>query len=398
MKTKLLVVSTSYPKYQNDFNGSFVHELNRRLAQDFDVHVVAPSAPGLTSYCEFDQVKIHRFKQALFKDLDLAYGIGINENLKRNKLLYFILPLFFLSEMICLFKVVRQEKIGIIHAHWLIPNGLLCALYKKIFNKNIKVIATLHGSDWMSIGTKVIKRLALSGCDALTAVSPALKDAVIDFGYKGEIAVYPMGVDTKAFCPEKRDVLLKERLHIQGPFLLFVGVLVEAKGVRYLLEALPAVVEKFPQAKLVMVGTGKLKDELLQLVEKLNISDKVIFTGALPPHDLPAYFATADLFIHPSLSEGRALVVMEALSSGTLTIVADLPVYHSLAGQKEFLFMVPPRDPAALSRQIISLLTDTGQWSGRKAQGRLFAQRFFSWEETAKKYSEFMNRINASNT
>ena len=87
-------------------------------------------------------------------------------------------------------------------------------------------------------------------------------------------------------------------------FLLFVGSLVKVKWIIYLIQAIPLIIKDFPDAKLPVAGDGHLKDELMDLVNKLNIPTKVIFAGSIPNDELPTFYASADIFILPSFSKG----------------------------------------------------------------------------------------------
>ena len=147
MKPKILVLSSSFPKYKGDINGNFVYELCSRLINDFEIHVLVPFYKGALKFEEIEGIKIHRHKQSIFNKTELAYGIGIYENLKKNKLKYLVLPFYFFYLIISLIKIINKEKINICHAHWLIPNAFIAVLFKKVFCHDLKILTTIHGSD-----------------------------------------------------------------------------------------------------------------------------------------------------------------------------------------------------------------------------------------------------------
>jgi glycosyltransferase involved in cell wall biosynthesis len=379
-----------------DINGNFVYELATRLKNDFEIFVLAPAYKDSLHFEINDEIKIYRHKQFLIKNVELAYGIGIYENLKRNKFKYFMLPFYFFFQFLLIKKLTQKEKITIIHAHWLIPNGFIAVLCKKILKIDFKIISTIHGSDFWGYNNKLgnsLKKFTLNNIDTLTVVSNALKEKVIEFGYKNEVFVYPMGLDTTLFSPSKRDESLKERLQILGPFLLFVGTIIEQKGIRHLIQALPTVLKKIRDAKLVVIGDGNLKKGMGELTKKLKIEENVIFTGSIPHNELPPYFATADLFILPSFSEGLGLVIIEALSCKTLAITSNLEVIHDIICDNETGFFFEEINKDAISEKIITILRNKGKFENIREKGRQYVIEKFDWNIVKSNYCNLFKNI-----
>jgi len=395
VKDKILVITSSYPMYPSDINGGFVHELTKRLTTDFDVFVLAPWQKKLKKEEFIDKVKIYRHKQFFFH-INLAYGIGIFENLKRNPIKYFVVPFYFLFQFIALFRIVNKESIKVIHAHWLIPNAFIAVLYKMVFNKKIKIITTIHGSDFWGLNNvlgKKIKRFSLKYIDILTVVSNELKKALHKFGYKKEIYVYPMGVDTSLFSPDKKKIELKSNFNIEHFFLLFVGSIVETKGINYLIEAMPLVIDKLPNTKLLVIGDGILKPKMIELSRQLNIANNVMFIGSIPHIDLPVYFATADLFVLPSLSEGFGLVIAEALSCSTLTVSSNLKPINDIITDNETGFYFERLDTNVISRKIIEILNNKDNLKNIGIQGRKHIVLNFDWSIIQNKYANVIKSV-----
>lgn len=391
-KQKVLVLTSSYPKFPGDVNGNFVYELVRRLSDDFEIHVIAPAFKDASFFELVDGIRIHRHKQSFIDSAELAYGIGLFENLKRNKLKYLILPFYFLNQLVILKRVIQKEGIDIIHSHWLIPNTTIAVICKKVFRLNVKIISTIHGSDMWGFNGKIgtsFKRFTLKNIDSLTVVSNAIKERATELGYKRDIFVYPMGIDTNLFTPSKRDTQLRQRLSITGPFLLFVGIIVAQKGIRDLIHAMPYVIERFHDSKLIVIGDGDLKKEMIDLSLSLGISENVLFLGTLQHKELPAYFATADLFILPSYSEGWPVVVMEALSSGTKTIVTNISVFDKHEEKGKLFSIVPIKNSEAIADEIIKILNH-GISSDIEDDLRVYAQKELDWEVISGKYKNLI--------
>jgi glycosyltransferase involved in cell wall biosynthesis len=348
------------------------------------------------NYDIIDDIKIYRHKQFFIEKVELAYGSDILAKIRKNLAYLFVVPFYLLYQFISLRKIVKNEKIQIIHAHWLIPQGFLAVLYKTFINTDIKIVATAHGADINSFDNFIGKRLKgyiLKRIDQLTVVSNALKEKAIGIGYNNEVHVFPMGIDTKLFTPDKKDNSLKIKYQISGNFLLFVGGIIERKGIRYLIQAIPAVIKKFPGAKLLVIGEGNLSNEMSELAESLSISNNIIFIGPIPHVDLPPYFATADVFILPSLSEGFGLVIIEAMSCGTIPIATDLAVIHDIIQNNITGIFIDIKNPIDISQKIINYLSNKEKLVPMKVKAREFVVNNFDWEIVKKNYSKLLSSL-----
>lgn len=392
-KPKILVLTSSYPKYNGDMDGNFVYELAVRLKKDFEIFVLAPAYKDSPNFEIENGIKIYRHKQSLIHNIELAYGNGIYENLKKNKFKYFALPFYFVYQVLMLVKILKKEKIQIVHAHWLLPNALILVLVRKLFRLDFKILATIHGSDFWGFDNRIgnsLKKYTLNNIDALTVVSNAIKEKVAEFGYKKEISVYPMGIDTTLFAPDKKDDALKASLQIIGPFLLFVGIIVEQKGIRHLIQAMPEVLNKFPDAKLVVIGEGNLKNEMIELSKQLKIKESVIFKGLIPHTELPPYFATADIFVLPSFSEGFGLVIIEAMSCKTIAVTSNLKVIHDIISENETGFYFEEIMADSISEKIILLLHRLNEYENVKEKARMHVIEKFDWQIVFNNYSNII--------
>jgi glycosyltransferase involved in cell wall biosynthesis len=397
MKKRLLVMASTFPRWKNDTIPPFVYELSKRLTKDFDVSVLAPYSKGSKKHEASDRMKIFRFKYWFDKEQNLADG-AILPSLKKNKFLWLQVPFFVLSEFVNMLKICKKEQIDAIHAHWIIPQGFLAVLYKKIFNKKIKIVITTHGSDIFCIKfANPIKKWVVNNCSVLTVVSNAIKKEVVKLGIKKEVPVeiISMGVDLSKFNPSKYDESIKKRYGINGPFLLFVGRLSEKKGVKYLIEAMSGIVKRFPNVKLLIIGDGEEKDNLLKQAKKTGLFNKnIIFTGAIPNSELPKYYATADIFIGPSIvgkrgdTEGFGLVFVEAIGSGCATIGTDLPAISDIIIDGKTGFIVKQKSSEGISNKVIELLENKKLHEIIKKEGREYVLNKFDWNIIKNKYGD----------
>ncbi|MCG3164366.1 MAG: GDP-mannose-dependent alpha-(1-6)-phosphatidylinositol monomannoside mannosyltransferase [Bacteroidia bacterium] len=393
---RVLVLTTSYPKFKGDINGGFVHELSKRLTNDFEIFVLAPYAADTKNEEEIDGIRIFRHPQ-FFWNIELAYGAGIFEKLKSKPVYYFTLPFFFLFQLIWTLRICKKYNIQLIHAHWLLPNAFIASL-SKLFNSKLKIIATIHGSDFWGLNNKVgtlLKKFTLNRIDKLTVVSTALKTGVIEFGCTKEISVYPMGIDTELFYPTSdNSSSLKEKHKVQGILILFVGIIAEAKGVKLLLTAMPDLVRTLKDVTLLVVGEGIQKKEMEHYANKLGMEANVIFTGSVPHNQLPSYYSAADVFILPSYAEGFGLVIAESMSCECLTIASDLPAVKDIIDKDINGFILGDLTVESIVKTIsmAATLSNQQQMDIKKAARKKIVSSF-DWKIVAENYRSLYRSV-----
>jgi len=397
LKKKILVTTSSFPRFETDIagGGSFVYDISKLIADDFDVYVLVPQGKDSDKESHIGGVTIIRYPYYLFKRNNLINENGLADSLSQNKLYYLFVPYFLFSQLFAIIKCVKKYNIEIIHAHWLIPQGIVACLYKKIFNRKVSILCTSHGSDLNKdfgfIG-KLFLKFTFKNIDSLTVVSQSLKDKVISRGYKKAIDVMPMGIDTRKFKYIEIDKI-RGKHNISGNVLLFVGNFIEVKGIEYLIRAIPAVLKSNPNTSLLLVGDGILKATIKKIAVDLNISDKVIFTGFIPNNELPHYFSTADILIMPSLNEGLGLVWVEAMACETLVIASDIDVFKAHIKDNINGFIVPVKNSEALAEKITEVLNNIEMLKSIRENARRYALEHFDWEIVKKEYVALINTL-----
>lgn len=397
MKKKLLVVSSSYPLFKGDFNGIFVHELVKNLVPDYQVYVIAPLGNNSSKEGVIDNVTVYRHRQFPLFDIDFAYGIGISDRIKQNPIYLFVVPFFILYQLILLCKIIKKEKINTIHAFWLIPQAGVAVILKKLFFPKLKIVCSILGADINSFnsffGAKLKKHI-LKNIEVLITQSLPMADKAKELGYSKKIYHYPLSVDTDKYHPNKHSSRIRTIHHVEGKILLYVATLTERKGIRYLIESLPIIILIHPKVKLLVIGDGDLRGEMEQLSEDLGVKNNVTFLGFLSPDVLPEYFASCDLFILPSLSEGFPLVVFSAISSGAVTLVTDLPVFVELEKtQPGILQIVENQNPEALAKKVVDLLNNFTNYKALAERNRQYVVENYSSAVMALKYKQLLKNI-----
>ncbi|MDJ0738664.1 MAG: glycosyltransferase [Gammaproteobacteria bacterium] len=395
-KPRLLVLTTTFPRWPDDHEPPFVFELARRLTDAFDITVLAPHAPGAAPHEEMAGLDVHRFRYAPDRLERLAYDGGIPSALRRRPWLALLVPTFVLAQLLAALRLVRAQPVALIHAHWLLPAGLVGAVLKELLPGKRRLLVTSHGAD-LNIGgsgiARWLKRLAVESADSLTVVSRALhKRASPLLADHTTVEIAPMGVDLQStFTPGGE--------RPQDPVVIFVGRLVEKKGARDLITAMPAVLRRFPAARLLVVGHGPLEDALRSQAAALDIADAVDFAGHKANHELPDILRHATLAALPFCTaadgdvEGLGLTAVEALGCGLPVIVGDVPAVHDVVRHGETGWIVPPRQPDALADAILHLLENPDVAETLARKGRAHSLQTFDWEPVSAGYRTRLQRL-----
>ncbi|MBT9492890.1 MAG: glycosyltransferase family 4 protein [Paucibacter sp.] len=208
----------------------------------------------------------------------------------------------------------------VIDAHYFYPDGVAAALLSRWLNKPF--VITARGSDLNLLRHYALPRRmmqwAAAKASASIGVCAALVDVLRTWGLpESRLHVMRNGVDLQRFRPLPQAQMRKELDLAGSPILLSVGHLVELKGHRFLIEALATLQTTHPQARLVIVGEGPERSNLLALARRLGVDHRVTLTGALPNADLLRWYSAADLLLLASSREGWANVLLEAMACGT---------------------------------------------------------------------------------
>lgn len=387
----ILVFTSTFPKFiQGDATPPFVYELSQRLALKWlSIIVLTPRIPGSKKYEVKDNIKIYRYPYFFKSSREKLNDGAILPNIKKNKRLIFQIPFLLIAWFFALVRITKKEHIKIIHAHWLVPQWLLAAIYKKIWNRKIKILCTAHGSDIHSVGGKFmnyIKKFVLNTSNHITVVSKYLQDEVRKLGIKKHIDVISMGVNTTFFSPEKYDSNIKKNNGIMDKFLLYVGRLAPEKWVNFLIDAMPEIVRLYPNIKLMLIGSWPLALELKHQAKILHIEHNLIWKWWVDHNDLPPYFATADIFILPSLKESFGLVLVEALLSWSLVIASKLDWIWDIIQNWKNGFLVEPKDYIGIAEKVVYCLKNITTLQSERDQVRKNISNKFGWDVISEKY------------
>lgn len=280
-------------------------------------------------------------------------------------------------------RFMRAVRPDVVNAHLFRATAVAAPLARL---HGARVVETYHGREaWRRgpiRGSFAPDRAVCRLVDRVIAVSQAAADFLVrGKGYPAaKVTVIPNGRDLSRFTPGAHRETVRKELGVGGetPLVGVVGRLDAQKGHTYLLRAWPAVRAEFPDARLLLIGDGALREPLAAEAQALGIADSVVFTGFRA--DVPRLFDALDVATLPSLYEGMPLTAIEASAMAcplVATAVDGTPevVIDGATGR-----LVPPRDPPALASAIAELLRDPVRSRALGAAARARALGHFSLE------------------
>lgn len=370
---KIAIVTTNFPRWEGDFRVPFIFDAAKAIhAKGHTVRIITTHQPGAAEYEIMQGLEIFRAKylpekyEVLQKDaagIPAAWKEGFLQKLS-------LLPFFW---HLCRKTARYARGFDIIHANWSL-SGLAAYLTRPFHH--CPYIVTVHGSDIFKTADNPFLRLpvkiALEHANHIIAVSNALAEAAQTFDIPSEkITIVPTGFDIRKFPmgkPEGRENML-----------LFVGSLIERKGVIYLLKAMIKVRQNYPSYKLLIVGEGHLKKDLEQFVEAHHLEDRVTFLGTKSQSEVAGLMRWAKVFILPSTEEGQGAVLVEAMASGTPCIGSDTGgIPNVITPETGRLF--EPANADALYEAISFMIDNDTFWQQASRQARSRAVEKYSWD------------------
>ena len=239
------------------------------------------------------------------------------------------------------YQVAKELNLDIVHTQTEFSMGLI----GKFVAKNLKIpcVHTYHTmyEDYLHYIAKGhllkpyhVKQITKTFCYHLSGViapSTRVLETLDRYGIKVPISVIPTGVDLSTFnAAPKKDLRAKYHLTADTPVILTLSRLAFEKNIDQLIEKLPAILNKVPNAKLIICGDGPAKETLQQQVEKLNLTKQVIFTGEINNEDVVHYYRMADVFASTSVSESQGLTYIEALAAKVKVVAKHSPYTDEL--------------------------------------------------------------------
>jgi phosphatidylinositol alpha-mannosyltransferase len=284
--------------------------------------------------------------------------------------------------------VLRREHIDVVHLHGpLTPTlGLVGAAAAERFG--VPIVATFHSWFPRSAAARVFRgplQRRLDRMAATIAVSVPVVDAHSRY-FVADWEVIPNGVDLAYFHPNGRSPLGVLR---GEPRLLFLGRLDPRNGLDTMLAALPAILERYPTARLTVVGDGPLRAYYEKRARPLGPT--VTFVGSVYD-ERNAYYGAADLYVCPTTRASFGITLLEAMAAGLPMVVSDITGFRELVDGTDAAVRVPPNAPAQWAAAVIAMLGDPDRRAAMSAAGREAAGSY-AWPHIARRVMNVYERV-----
>jgi PEP-CTERM/exosortase A-associated glycosyltransferase len=303
-------------------------------------------------------------------------------------------------------EIIPELKPDILHAHSPALNGMAALQASKKYHLPLvyecrafwEDAAVDHGTTqegslryklthWLE--TSVFKK-----ADAITTICEGLRSDIVARGIPmDKVTVIPNAVDITHFAGgAQADSALKTQLGLQNTFVLgFIGSFYAYEGLPLLLEALPAILEKQPTVRLLLVGGGPQESFLKQKTRDLGLDKQVIFTGRVPHDQVQDYYNQVDILIYPRLSMRLTDLVtplkpLEAMAQGRLVVASDVGGHRELIKDQETGFLFEANNHLSLAQTVLKLLDNRSQWPKICQAGRHYVESERNWQRSVANY------------
>ena len=403
---RILCVTSNFPRWAGDTTTPFVLHLVRDLqALGWTVEVLAPHAPGAARSETLDGVQVERFRYLRPDHLQtVCYQGGALINLRQRPLDKLKLPALVAAELGALWQRLRSQQYDLLHSHWILPQGFTGMLATRL--RSVPHVITAHGGDVFALRGRLLtqfKRSALRAADAVTVNSSVTEQAVAAIAPGLErLERIPMGVSVHP--PTSEGLALTERVRhryrcADGPLLIFVGRIVDEKGVDDLLAAMALLRHQLPSVRALIIGDGQDRPAMERAAVTRGVDDLVTFTGWIDAQQVPAHLRAADIFVGPSRTsaqgwiEAQGLTFLEAMAAQVPVIATrrDGIVDAVIDGKTGLL--VPERAPEAIAAAVLRLHQDKQLKAELVERGYCLANDHFSRAVSAERFSRLFEQV-----
>jgi glycosyltransferase involved in cell wall biosynthesis len=399
-------LTSNFPRWPGDATTPFVLHLAQDLqALGWQVDVLAPHAPGARRSEILDGVSTERFRYLWPEGQQtVCYQGGALINLRKNSLNHFKIPALLVAQTLAIARRLRSGHYDLMHSHWILPQGFTGMLARR--KHPVPHVLTVHGGDIFGLQGRLLakfKQASLQAADAVTVNSSMTEKAVnrIATGIR-RLAHIPMGVSIRPLDERGRALAAKLRARYRfgtGPLLLFVGRIVDEKGVGDLLLATHRLRARLPGVRTLVVGEGPDRPAMEQLARSLGSADIINFSGWVEPLDIPAYLHAADIFVGPSRTatsgwvEAQGLTFLEAMAARTPIIATRTGGIVDAVKQDDTGILVDERAPEQIASAVERLVNSPKLRQTITENAAAQARLYFSREASAQAFSELFDQV-----
>jgi glycogen synthase len=390
--TRVLILSWEYPPLIEGGLARHVRKLSEALVEfDVDVHVLTRGGEETPPEQVVAGVSIHRVREPK-RPTDLSEFVAWVERMNSDMLAAGV-------------ELGDRYDFDLVHGHdWLVAmaGDHLARRFRGPLVTTIH--ATEHGrhQGWVEKHPQShihgVERWIANRADRVIACSFYMREQIADiFGVPdAKVAVIPNGIDPDDLQPQDGSELKRMRAEFAAPserLVLLIGRLVYEKGFQLALEAMPRLIERLPNTRFLVAGSGTHERELRRQAEELGLMGHGSFLGWIGDDVLHSLYRIANVCVVPSIYEPFGLVALEAMASGCPCIVADTGGLREVVPHEEAGLRFRARDPEALVEVAARVLSDDEL--GRRLVAEAYEHlRRFDWidvaEQTSSLYAELV--------
>ena len=310
-------------------------------------------------------------------------------------------------------EVVAKERPDILHAHSPSLNGLaalgvgrrhsLPVVYEcRAFWEDAAVDhGTCKEGGLRYRMTRALETRVFRQADAVTTICEGLRGDIQARGVSPErLTVIPNAVDVELFnLHRQKDPALVKHLGLENRQVLgFIGSFYAYEGLSLLIEAMPRVLDRIPDVRLLLVGGGHQESALQQQARKLGLEDRVVFTGRVPHDQVQQYYDLVDILVFPRLPMRLTELVtplkpLEAMAQGRVLIASDVGGHKELISDGVNGTLFQAGDQASLVKAILMMLQHPAEWPRMQSAGREFVERERNWPASVARYKAVYERL-----
>jgi phosphatidyl-myo-inositol dimannoside synthase len=371
---KVLVLTNDFPPRDGGIQ-VFVHALAVRLPPG-SVTVYAPAWPGAAAFDAAQPFAVERHPTSL------------------------MLPVPSVARRAA--RIAERDGCDTVLFGAAAPLGLLAPRLRRAGVRRAVALTHGHEAGWAALpGARALLRRIGDSVDTVTFLGDytrARLARVLSPAAAARMTRLTPGVDTGEFHPGSGGARLRQRLGLTGrPVAVCVSRMVPRKGQDTLIRAWPRVRAAVPGAVLLLVGDGPYRRTLRRLAHSLGVADGVVFAGAPPRSELPAYYDAGDVFAMPCRTrrrgldvEGLGMVYLEASATGLPVVGGDSGNAPDAVRDGETGYVVAGGDVAAVADRVSGLLSDPAWAKAMGEKGLAWVHQEWSWDLIARRLAEIL--------
>lgn len=396
---RLLTISTSYPLSQHDGTAPFIRHIERGLTErSHEVRLIVPHHPGLSWAGSDGGVVVEpvRYSPSSVPAV-FGYGTSLRSDTRLSKAAIAVAPIAMSAMLRTLNALVASWRPDVVHAHWLLPSGLIAAMATR---RGIPLVSSVHGSD-MFLATRSrlggsSARWAASHSVSITVCSRDLADRLTAVGVDHRrIEVIPYGVDVDFFAPSHRGSEAGRMLSFDppGPVVVAVGRLVAKKGFDVLVDAM----QHAPKdTQLVIAGAGDMSSTLEMRAREHGVGSRVHMMGDVDRDQVRELLLSADVVAVPSVVDangnvdGLPNVLLEAMACGVAVVASKVAGIPDVIEPGHNGLLVAPGDAEELGSAIAALLSNGTARRDLGRNARSTIENSYGWSSCVDRYERIL--------